>query len=258
MLVAVVLLAGALAAWIVAIDRMQGMDAGPGTQLGGFGWYLGIWVTMMAAMMLPSVAPMVLVFSRISRERSRRGRTYAPTWVFVAGYLLAWVGYGAAAYAVYRVLTAVAPDFLAWDSGGSWVAGGAIAAAGVYQLTPLKRVCLRHCRTPLHFVLHGWKEGWDGALRMGIVHGAYCVGCCWGLMLILFAVGVMSLVWMAAVAAIIFVEKVTPFGARLSQAFAVAFVLFGIWVAVAPGSVPGLTEPDGKAPGMMQMEQMSP
>jgi predicted metal-binding membrane protein len=257
-LVAVVLLAGALVAWIVTIERMQGMDAGPGTQLGGFGWYLGIWVTMMAAMMLPSVAPMVLVFSRISRERSRRGSTYAPTWVFVAGYLLAWVCYGAAAYGVYRVLAALAPDFLAWDSGGPWVAGGAIAAAGIYQLTPLKRVCLRHCRTPLHFVMDGWKEGWGGALRMGIVHGAYCVGCCWGLMLILFALGVMSLFWMAALAAIIFAEKVSPFGARLSQAFAVAFVLFGIWVAVAPGSVPGLTEPNEKAPGMMQMEQLSP
>jgi predicted metal-binding membrane protein len=257
-LVAVFLVAGALGAWIVTVDRMDGMDAGPGTGLAGFGSYLGIWVTMMAAMMLPSVAPMVLVFSRISRERSRRGRSYAPTWVFVAGYLLVWVGYGAAAYGFYRMLTALAPDFLAWDSGGPWVAGAAIATAGLYQLTPLKRVCLRHCRTPLHFVLHGWKEGWTGALRMGVVHGAYCVGCCWGLMLILFTLGVMSVFWMVAVAAIIFAEKVSPFGERLSRALAVAFVLFGIWVAVAPGSVPGLTEPDASGPGMMEMEEMSP
>src|SRR5213593_2705675 len=210
------LLAAALATWIVTVGRMRGMDAGPGTQLGGFGWYLGIWVTMMAAMMLPSVAPMVLVFSRISQERSRRGRTYAPTWVFVAGYLLAWVGYGAAAYAVYRALTAVAPDFLAWDRGGRWVAGAAIAAAGLYELTPLKRVCLRHCRSPLHFLLSGWRGGRVGALRMGGEHGAYCVGCCWGLMVILFALGVMSLLWLAVVASMIFAQKVLPRGDRLS------------------------------------------
>ena len=257
-LVAAVLLGGALVAWIVTFGRMEGMDAGPGTHLGGFGWYVGIWLTMMAAMMLPSVAPMVLAFSRISHERSRRGRSYVPTWVFVGGYLLAWAGYGVTAYGVFRAITAIDPSFLAWDAGGAWIAGSAIAAAGIYQLTPLKRVCLSHCRTPLHFILQGWKEGWSGALRMGLVHGGYCVGCCWGLMLILFALGVMSLFWMVVVAAIIFAEKVTPFGARLLRALAVAFVLFGIWVALAPGSVPGLTQPDKGEPGMMQMEGMSP
>jgi predicted metal-binding membrane protein len=209
-------------------------------------------------MMLPSVAPMVLAFSRISQERSQRGRSSVPTWVFVGGYLLAWVGYGAAAYGVFRVITALDSGFLAWNRGGPWIAGAAIAAAGIYQLTPLKRICLRHCRTPLHFVLHGWKERWSGALRMGLVHGGYCVGCCWGLMLILFALGVMSLFWMVVVAAIIFAEKVTPIGARLSRALAIAFVLFGIWMALAPGSIPGLTQPDEDSPGMMQMEGSSP
>jgi predicted metal-binding membrane protein len=256
-LIAVLLLAGALVAWIVTFERMEGMDAGPGTHLGGFGWYVGIWITMMAAMMLPSVAPMVLAFSRISQERLRRGRSYVPTWVFVAGYLLVWAAYGVAAYGVFRAVTAIDPGFLAWDRGGPWIAGGAIVAAGLYQLTPLKRVCLSHCRTPLHFILHGWKEGWSGALKMGLAHGTYCVGCCWGLMLILFAVGVMSLFWMVVVAAIIFAEKVTPFGARFSRALAVAFVLFGIWVALAPASVPGLTQPNDDSPQMMQMEGMS-
>ena len=257
-LVAVVLLAGALIAWIVTFERMEGMDAGPGTALGGFGWYVGIWITMMAAMMLPSVAPMVLAFSRISHERSRRGGVQVPTWVFVCGYLLAWAGYGVTAYGVFRAITAIDPSFLAWDRGGPWIAGGAIAAAGLYQLTPLKRVCLSHCRTPLHFILHGWKTGWSGALKMGLSHGAYCVGCCWGLMLILFALGVMSLFWMVAVAAIIFAEKVTPVGARLSRGLAMAFVVLGIWVALAPGSVPGLTQPDKDPPGMTQTKDMSP
>src|SRR5262249_6224294 len=140
--------------------------------------------------------------------------------------------------------------FLSWHEQGPIVAGTAIAAAGLYQLTPLKRVCLRHCRTPLHFVMHGWREGHAGALRMGGEHGAYCVGCCWGLMVILFALGVMSLLWMAVVAAVVFAEKLLPVGERLSRVLALAFVALGIWVAVAPGSVPGLTRP-GSAPKMM-------
>src|SRR2546425_5741891 len=212
------LLAAALAAWIVAVNRMQGMDAGPGTDLGGLAWYLGIWVTMMAAMMLPSVAPMVLLFARVSRERHRQGRgTFIPTWIFLAGYLAAWVAYGLIAYGVFRLVRGVDVGFLAWDEAGPYVAGGAIAAAGIYQLTPLKDLCLRHCRGPVHFIFHGWREGRIGALRMGAEHGLYCVGCCWGLMGILFALGVMSLFWMAPVAGIIFAEKVLPYGRRLSR-----------------------------------------
>jgi predicted metal-binding membrane protein len=253
--IAALLLGGALAAWIVTVDRMQGMDAGPGTDLGGLGWYVGIWVTMMAAMMLPSVAPMALIFARVSRERQRRElATFVPTWMFVAGYLAAWTVYGLLAYGVFRLVTAIDSGFLAWDRAGPYVAGGAIAAAGVYQLTPLKEVCLRHCRGPLHFIMHGWREGRIGALRMGVEHGLYCVGCCWGLMVILFAVGIMSLFWMAVVAGIIFAEKVMPYGLRLSRVFALAFVAFGIWVAVAPDSVPGLTDPSRAPSMMMQMD----
>ncbi len=255
---AAVLLGAALITWIVSIERMRGMDMGPGTDLGAVGWYLGIWVTMMAAMMLPPAAPMVLMFAGIARERARRRKASVPTWIFVAGYLATWTLFGLLAYAVYRLIVAADPGFLAWNEYGPIVAGGAVTLAGVYQLTPLKSVCLKHCRTPLHFVLHRWREGYSGALRMGAEHGAYCIGCCWGLMLILFALGVMSLVWMAAVAAVIFAEKVTPWGARLSRGLAVAFVAFGVWVAVAPSSVPGLTEPDQESPGMMQMEKTAP
>ena len=121
--------------------------------------------------------------------------------------------------------------------------------AGIYQLTPVKDVCLRHCRTPMHFLLHGWHEGKLGALRMGGEHGLYCVGCCWGLMVVLFTVGVMSLVWMAVIAAVIFAEKVIPYGTRLTKALALAFVALGIWIAVAPSSVPGLTQ-TGSGPSM--------
>jgi predicted metal-binding membrane protein len=244
------LLGAALVAWIVTVDRMRGMDGGPGTDLGGLGWFTGIWVTMMAAMMLPSVTPMVLTYSRIARHRAATGgRRLAAPWIFVAGYLLAWTVYGLAAYGLYRVIDAVDGGLLDWDRGGPWVAGAALAGAGLYQLTPLKEVCLRHCRTPMHFILHGFRKGRSGALVMGIEHGGYCVGCCWGLMVALFALGVMSLAWMAMVAGVIFLEKVTRFGARFSRVVAFALIAAGVWVAVAPGSVPGLTDPS-KAPAM--------
>ena len=265
-----VLLGGALVAWIVTYQRMHGMDAGPGTELGGLGWYVGIWVTMMAAMMLPSVSPMVLVFARISRDRERRGHGFVPTWVFLAGYLIAWTAYGLVAYGAYRLLRWAVGGSLDWDGAGAWVAGGALLVAGLYQLTPLKQVCLRHCRGPLHFVLHGWRDGHAGALRMGTEHGAFCIGCCWGLMLALFALGVMSLVWMALIAVVIFAEKLLPAGEMFARVFAVALVAGGILVAAAPASVPGLVQPDspaaqrardrmmGMSPQMKPMTPMKP
>jgi predicted metal-binding membrane protein len=241
--VAVSLAAAALATWVVVIDRMRGMDGGPGTALGGLGWYVGVWVTMMAAMMLPSVAPTVMVFARVHRQRAARGQTFVPTWIFVAGYFGAWTAYGLVAYGVYRGIVALDLGFLEWDEQGPILAGTAIGLAGLYQVTPLKRICLKHCRTPLHFVVHAWREGRLGAFWMGLEHGAYCVGCCLGLMLILFALGVMSLLWMAVVAALVFAEKVLPGGQRVSLALAVVFVTLAVWVAAAPGSVPGLTDP---------------
>jgi len=242
--IASALLALTLLAWILVFDRMRGMDAGPGTDLGGLGWFLGIWVTMMAAMMLPSVSPMVLAFARVTKERARRGQAvYVPTWVFLFGYLLAWTGYGIVAYGLFRVVDAIDGGVLSWDRAGPYVAGGAIVVAGLYQLTPIKDICLRHCRGPLHFLLHGWHDGSVGAVRMGFVHGLYCVGCCWGLMIVLFSLGVMSLVWMGVIAGIIFAEKVLPWGLRLSHALGVAFVVLGLWIAFAPGSVPELQDP---------------
>ena len=232
-LVGASLLGAALVAWIVSVERMRGMDAGPGTDLGGLGWYVGIWLTMTAAMMLPSVAPTVLMFARI--------RPGGHTWAFVVGYLLAWTGYGLIAYALYRAVRALAPSFVAWDEHGPWVAGGALVAAGLYQLTPLKRACLRHCRSPLHFLLRG-PAGRLGAVRMGVAHGGYCVGCCTGLMLALFALGVMSLFWMAVVAGVILVEKALR-GQAFSRLVAITLVAFGIWIGVSPESVPGLEDP---------------
>lgn len=244
MVTAAGLLAVVLVTWIVTIDRMRGMDAGPGTDLGGITWFVGVWVTMMAAMMLPSAAPMVLVVHRVTVERTRRGFVaLAASWIFAAGYLAVWTACGLVAFGAFRAVKAAGPEFLAWDRSGPLAAGIAVAAAGVYQVTPLKRACLRHCRTPLHFVMHRWRRGGPGAFAMGVEHGAWCLGCCVGLMLVLFAVGVMSVTWMAVVAALIFAEKVLPFGARLSEVIAVVLVASGVWIALSPGSVPGITEP---------------
>jgi predicted metal-binding membrane protein len=131
------------------------------------------------------------------------------------------------------------------------VAGGALLLAGLYQLALLKSVCLRHCRSPLHFLVQGWRAGATGAVRIGVEHGAYCVGCCFGLMLALFALRMMSLFWMVVVTAAVFFEKVTPGGERLAAGLAVALVALGLWVAASPGSVPGLTQPH---PMEMQMK----
>jgi predicted metal-binding membrane protein len=230
----VLLLFGLVAvAWLITVERMQGMDAGPGTDLGGLGWYLGIWVTMTAAMMLPSEAPAALLIARL-----RRG---LPTVLFLAGYLAVWTAYGVAAYGLFRLVTSFDTGWLAWDEGGPYVAGGVIAAAGIYELTPLKQLCLRRCRRHQH------PEA--PAFRSGLTSGLYCVGCSGGLMAVLFALGVMSLVWMVVVAALIFAEKVLPHGVLLSRIFAPALVALGIWVGLSPSTVPGLTEP-GMSPSM--------
>jgi predicted metal-binding membrane protein len=243
-------------AWIVTVGRMRGMDAGPGTDLGGLGWFVGIWVTMMAAMMLPSVAPMVLLFARVSRDQANRGNTVVPAWLFVSGYLAVWTAVGLAAYGAYRVFVSAGTGWLAWDRAGPYVTCGALVAAGIYQLTPLKDVCLRHCRSPLHFIFHGWRTGRSGAVRMGVEHGAYCLGCCSGLMLALFALGVMSLFWMAVVGGVILVEKLAPGGERLSRGFAVALVALGVWIAAAPGTVPGLVQPSSHGAELARMRMM--
>jgi predicted metal-binding membrane protein len=219
------LVAAALAAWAVTIERMRGMDEGPGTDLGGLGWYLGVWVTMTAAMMLPSAAP--------AARRVARRALVVPTLLFCAGYLIVWTVYGVVAYGVYRLVGELDISRLAWDRDGPYAAGAVIVAAGFYELSPVKRLSVRRCR--------GARPG--NAFRAGIAHGRDCVGCSGALMAVLFVLGVMSLVWMAVVALVIFAQKVLPQGMRLTPVVAVALVALGIWVAVSPGTVPGLTDP---------------
>jgi pentapeptide MXKDX repeat protein len=243
--------------WAVTDDRMEGMDAGPGADPGTLGFYVGAWVVMMAAMMFPSIAPMVLTHRRIHRQRRALGRA-APgaTVVFVAGYLVAWTSFGLAAYALLETIRSLSIDALSWNEGGRYVAGGVIVAAAIYQLTPAKDACLTKCRSPLDFVLGYWRNGYRGALRMGTEHGAWCVGCCWALMAALFALGVMSIGWMLFVAALIAIEKLLPWKAIANRGIAATLLVLGLAVALFPGQVPGLTLPDSPQArdAMMQME----
>jgi predicted metal-binding membrane protein len=224
---------------------MAGMDMGPGTDPGTLGFWVGAWVVMMAAMMFPSIAPMVVMYVRIQRGKRAKGRDrpVGGTAVFVGGYLLVWSLAGLAAYAIVRLGHELSPGFLAWDRAGPYVAGGVILAAALYQLSPLKDVCLSKCRSPFAFLLTAWRPGRRGALRMGVEHGGWCVGCCWALMAALIALGAMSVGWMVFVAALIAVEKLLPWKAVANRSIAVLLACLGLAVAFAPQHVPGLTVP---------------
>ena len=238
---ALVLLAAAGAAWAITVRRMSGMDMGPGTDLGALGWFAVVWVTMMAAMMLPSLVPMVLTYSRRSRASGAPCSTLA-TGVFACGYLLVWAGAGVLAYGLIDSVRALDLSWLAWDRGGPYVAGGVIVAAALYELTPAKSTCLRHCRNP-ELLARRWRGGVAGALAMGVEHGGFCVGASWALMAVLFAVGVMNVAWMVVVAGLVAAEKLLPWGGAAVRATAVLVVVLGVAVALVPGHVPGLTVP---------------
>jgi predicted metal-binding membrane protein len=249
------LLVLAAIAWAVTNDRMGGMASGPDMELGTLGFYVTVWVVMMAAMMFPSVAPTVIVYDRLRaghRERGKGAGTEA-TALFVAGYLSVWSAAGLAAYGLIKAVAAADPAFLAWDEAGQYVTGGVIVTAAIYQVTPMKQACLVKCRSPLMFLAERWRYGRLGALELGMRHGAWCLGCCWALMAALFAVGVMSVGWMALIAAFIAGEKLLPRPVIARRTVAVILLGLGLGVAFAPDAVPGFSEP-----GSMDMhgEQM--
>jgi predicted metal-binding membrane protein len=224
--------------WWWTAGQMRGMDEGPWTGLGTLGWFLGVWVVMMAAMMFPSVAPTIALYSRMTRKRS----PFSP-FLFTAGYLATWTGAGLLAFAIGVVAGRFPGDPLAWEHAGRTVAAGTLLVAAAYELTPLKDVCLRKCRSPLGVLLGGWRDGWSGALRMGVRNGAWCVGCCWALMASLFALGIMSIVWMALVAGLIAVEKTLPTGRVATYGTAGLLLVLGVLLLVAPDAIPALSVP---------------
>jgi predicted metal-binding membrane protein len=232
------LLVVAAGAWAVNGARMAGMDAGPGTELGGLGWFAVVWVTMMAAMMLPSIAPMVLAHPRVQ---------IGATPAFVTGYLLTWGAVGVLGWALIEGVRSLDLGVLAWDRAGPYIAGAAILAAAIYQPSPLKQRSLRRCRNPRVFVSEHWRPGRIGALRMGTEHGRVCVGSSWALMATLFALGVMSVAWMALVAALIAAEKLLPWKELATRGIVALLAMLAVGVAFAPEDVPGLTIPGSRA-----------
>lgn len=243
------LLALAVAAWVVTALRMAGMDAGPGTDPGAFGFFLGTWVVMMAAMMLPALTPMVLAYRAMRPGRRGRGAgaSTGDTGLFLAGYLAVWTAAGLLAYALLEAGRHLDGGLLAWDRAGRFTAAGVLAAAALYQLTPSKHACLSRCRVRRAFLKDGWRDGRDGALRIGMEHGVWCLGCCWALMAALFALGAMSVGWMALISALIAAERLLPRRDLATAGVASLLAAVAIGVAAAPARVPMLTIPHSEA-----------
>lgn len=225
-----VLLAIAGACWVVTVERMQGMNLGPGANLGGLGWFAVVWLTMMAAMMLPSLSPMAVASSRSTARAA----------VFSVGYLLPWIVFGLLAYALIEGVRSLELGFLEWNRAGRYVAGGVLLGAALYELTAAKGRCLRHCRDVR--LLHR-RPGAAGALIMGVEQGGFCVGCSGALMSALFALGVMSIAWMLVVAVLVAIEKLLPWTAITIGATAAALAVVGLAVLFVPEHVPWLTIP---------------
>ena len=246
-----------LAAWALTLSQMgsmasmgekgSGVASEPGMGEMGMGQaasgpepglrllvYLGMWTTMMAAMMLPAAAPMILMFGTIYRGKRERGGAFVPTWVFVVGYLAVWVAFGAYAWGMGELGDDLARHVPMLRELGPRLAALAMLAAAAYQLTPLKQRCLAHCRSPLDFVLHHWRDGTGGAFRMGLEHGVYCVGCCWVLFLLLVTVGLSSLPWMGLITIIICAEKLLPRGRTITLGVAGLLVCLGLLTLVRP------------------------
>ena len=195
-----------------------------------------MWSVMMVAMMVPSAAPMVVLFAMVNRKRREREAPYTPTAIFLLGYLLVWTAFSAAATPTQWALHNAALLSPMMVSTSTVLGGLLLIAAGIFQWTPLKKACLVHCRSPIHFFVQEWKDGKWGALVMGVKHGIYCVGCCWILMALLFVAGVMNLLWVAAITIFVLVERVIPQGDLVGRL--TGFVLVGAGVVVLAGGFP--------------------
>lgn len=245
------LLVLAAVGWWWSVRAMSGMDLGPWTRLGGLGYFLVTWTVMMYAMMFPSIAPTVALYSRMTRTRA----PWLPT-LFSVGYLVIWIGAGLLAYALGTLGALTFGAGVGWNHAGRFVAAATLLAAAAYELTPLKHACLNRCRSPLAFLLGCWRDGPAGALQMGAREGAWCLGCCWALMAALFALGVMSITWMTLLAVVIAAEKMLPWrGVATWGTFAVLVVL-GILLLASPEWIPALTIPGQGAGDMSGMPGM--
>jgi predicted metal-binding membrane protein len=215
---------------------MAGMPAG-GWSLAGATTFVALWTVMMAAMMLPAAAPMIVIFDS---TQARGGEDTVPTWIFIAGYLLIWMLAGIIVYAAVQTGSDIATKLASSDR-AQWAPltlGATLVAAGLYQFTRIKRICLTRCRSPFAFVMSYWRNGRLGAFQMGLRHGAYCLGCCWALFAVLVAAGIMSIAWMLLLTVLVFVEKVLPYGDR-SASF-IGLILVALGLGIGSGAIPNL------------------
>jgi predicted metal-binding membrane protein len=229
-----------VAAWAVVVwqatatsDMSMGLTLSMSAAL-----FIAVWVAMMAAMMFPAAAPMILVFARVQAGKQTQGSATVPTWLFAGAYLLVWTAAGVVAYFAALAAQAVGDrsDWLMQH--GLRMAGVLLIGSGIYQLTPLKRVCLAKCRSPIAFVMTSWKDGRGGAVRMGLSHGLFCLGCCWLLFVILFPLGMMNIAALAAITLLIFAEKSLPFGDKIAWVAAAGLVAYGLAVIIHPDFLP--------------------
>ena len=241
--VAAGVLVAAAAGWVLLTHRMSGMNVGPGGGLGALGWFAITWLVMTAAMMLPGATPAV-----VHAVRGRRSAAPATAAGFVTGYGAVWLLAGLAGYACVQAMRALDVGVLDWTAAGRYVAGAVVVAAGLYQLTPVKRRWLERCTAPDR---HLPRPGVSGALRAGARHGVCCVACCWTLMVALYALGIMSMTWMVVITVLIAGERLVAQRSAAVAAVAAVLVVLGAGIAAAPASVPGLTiPPAGHGAGM--------
>jgi predicted metal-binding membrane protein len=253
---ALALLTGA--AWAVLVWQRAGMDHAAMTAptMGmNAALFLGVWLAMVAAMMFPAVAPMILMFARVAANRRTNGRPWAPTSLFVTGYVLVWAAIGVAAFALGAYAEQLALRFEVIGANAARFGAVLILVAGVYQFSALKDRCMTECRSPLGFLTQHWRDGARGAVAMGAHHGLVCAGCCWALMAILFPLGMMNIVALGAVTAFVYAEKVLPGGKALRYAAGVALIAYGIAALLRPGLLPGGAVPmDPAMPMGMDMD----
>ena len=227
-------------AWIVPMARdMYGPMTGASAWMMRSSWDVPhllllwlMWAVMMAAMMLPSAVPLLLLYDGVLRKRGASGRAAFQVYAMGAGYLAVWAMFSIGATVLQRVLSGLLILNPMMEMPNRTAVGATLLLAGAYQLTPWKAACLTQCRSPFSFVMQRWREGVAGAARMGMEHGAYCLGCCWALMLLLFAGGVMNLAVIVGLTAIVLIEKVTPLGVRVSQVLGAVMLAAGTWFIV--------------------------
>jgi predicted metal-binding membrane protein len=200
--------------------------------------FIAIWIVMMVAMMFPTATPMILMFAKIYASKRQQEQAFVPTWVFVSAYLFVWSLCGVVAYPLAVGIEQLATPPMWLMENAARLVGVVLLVAGLYQLSPLKHICLSRCRTPLQFILGSWHDGYGGAFRMGLEHGAYCLGCCWLLFVILFPLGLMNIAVMALVTALIFAEKALPIGRQIGQLAGVGLIVYGVIVLFLPVALP--------------------